>query len=66
MYDEYFKAQDELNDIVGLLTNGNWTIAKEKYINLNISPNLFRQLIDELSIGEIKDLTLLGFYARKG
>ena len=54
-----------MEEIQDLMTNGNWSIAIQKYKKLNITATQLSDYIDTISIRELKDVALLGFYCRE-
>ena len=54
-----------MNEILQLMENGQWAEAIEKFRKINISGREFGEILDEIDDEELRDLALLGFYARK-
>ena len=54
-----------MEEIQDLMTNGNWSIAIQKYKELNITATQLSDYIDTISIEELQDVALLGFYCRE-
>ena len=55
-----------MNEIIELMTNGNWADAKELYLELDITPNEFRQYLEnsDLSKETLVGICMLGFYIK--
>lgn len=62
---------DEILEILEKLRNGNWSDAQDMFCASFMSANEFSNVLDtltleySLSVSELSDLTLLGFYSRK-
>ena len=52
------------DSIIELMLNGNWTDAIKEYKQLNLTPAELQGLIEYYDTETLKDLALLGFYAR--
>lgn len=56
--------KEELDEILELLINGNWTDAEDEFKKLNCSAREFGEFIANLDVNYLQKITFLGFYTR--
>ncbi len=54
----------EFTQMLEVMLNGNWAEAIARYKSLNITARKFQELLTELNDEELRDIALLGFYAK--